>query len=112
MSPANSFARQRERDMQSIVECVQFACILEATARKPGNVHRFRDFEDLTFPDLLISAATIAPILAESSSLGVGQAILAAVKATRRVVKTNTNLGMILLLAPLSAACHEIDLRP
>ena len=27
----------------------QIACLLEVTARKPGNVHRFRDFEDLHF---------------------------------------------------------------
>ena len=35
---------------------------------------------------------------------GIGATILDAVESTRRVVATNTNLGMILLLAPLAAA--------
>lgn len=82
----------------------QVACILEATARKPGNVHRFADFEDATYLDFLLSAAAIAPAMDSARSIGVGAAILGAVEATRRVVATNTNLGMILLLAPLSAA--------
>jgi triphosphoribosyl-dephospho-CoA synthase len=34
---------------------------------------------------------------------GVGGTVLAAVKATRALVRTNTNLGTILLLAPLAA---------
>ena len=36
--------------------------------------------------------------------------MLSAVQATRRVVSTNTNLGMILLLAPLAAVPEEVDL--
>ena len=31
--------------------CVQLACVWEATARKPGNVHRYRDFDDVTYLD-------------------------------------------------------------
>ena len=30
--------------------------------------------------------------------------------ATRQVVSTNTNLGMIMLLAPLAAVPREVDL--
>ena len=30
----------------SVGLCAQLACILEATARKPGNVHRYHDFDD------------------------------------------------------------------
>ena len=41
---------------------------------------------------------------------GIGVAVLAAVEATRQVVDTNTNLGMILLLAPLAAVPPETDL--
>ena len=42
---------------------VQLACIWEATARKPGNVHRFRDAADTHYVDFLTAAAAIAPIL-------------------------------------------------
>ncbi|MBY0395127.1 MAG: triphosphoribosyl-dephospho-CoA synthase, partial [Thermoleophilia bacterium] len=81
----------------------QLACILEATAHKPGNVHRFRDFDDATYLDFLLSAQAIAGPLDRASEVGVGAAILNAVAATRRLVGTNTNLGMVLLLAPLCA---------
>ena len=89
--------------LPSIGECVQFACILEATARKPGNVTRFHDFSDLTYLDFLLSAAVSAPVFDRVAELGVGRTVLEAVRATRRVVKTNTNLGIMLLLAPLAA---------
>ena len=31
------------------------ACVLEASARKPGNVHRFADFDDATYVDFMLS---------------------------------------------------------
>jgi len=96
--------------MLSIVECVHLACVLEATARKPGNVHRFQDFDDLAYQEFLLSAMSASPIVAESRQMGVGQAVLQGIQATRRFVNTNTNLGMILLLAPLAAVPRERDL--
>jgi triphosphoribosyl-dephospho-CoA synthase len=91
-------------------QLAQVACVLEATARKPGNVHRFLDFQDLHFLDFLLSATAIAGPLDRAPELGVGATVLAAVQATRQVVSTNTNLGMILLLAPLAAVPREVDL--
>lgn len=82
---------------------IRTACVLECAARKPGNVHPGASFADLTFADFVRSAEISAPILAESRSRGVGRAILDAVTATRTGVATNTNLGMLLLLAPLAA---------
>ena len=92
-------------------QIAQLACLLEATARKPGNVHRFRDFDDAHYLDFLLSAVAIAGPFDESLESGVGRTILRAVEATRRVVSTNTNLGMILLLAPLAAVPIGQDLR-
>jgi triphosphoribosyl-dephospho-CoA synthase len=91
-------------------QLAQVACVLEATARKPGNVHRFRDFQDLHFLDFLLSATAIAGPLDRAQGHGLGATVLAAVEATRQVVSTNTNLGMILLLAPLAAVPREADL--
>jgi triphosphoribosyl-dephospho-CoA synthase len=42
-----------------IGQCATLACFLEATAPKPGNVHRGADFDDLTYPDLIASAIMI-----------------------------------------------------
>lgn len=87
----------------SLAQCVSLACLLEATAPKPGNVHRGADFDDLSFIDLAVSGTIIGPILEQAGQLGVGRAIHSAVQATRLAVDTNSNLGMILLLGPLAA---------
>jgi triphosphoribosyl-dephospho-CoA synthase len=87
------------------------ACVLEASARKPGNVHRFRDFDDSHYLDYLLSASAITPAIDRAATAGIGAAVLEAIEATRRVVATNTNLGMVLLLAPLAAvSLEETDL--
>jgi triphosphoribosyl-dephospho-CoA synthase len=105
--PPTSF----DNPLLSIAWCAQAACIIEATARKPGNVHRLADFDDLCYIDFLLSAAAIGPILGKAPSQPVGQTILQAIRATRHVVATNTNLGIVLLLAPLAAAGDAGDLR-
>jgi triphosphoribosyl-dephospho-CoA synthase len=97
--------------MLSVGLCAQLACIWEATARKPGNVHRACDFADLTYLDFLHSAAAVAPVLNLASLCGVGTIVLEAVRATRAVAPTNTNLGIVLLLAPLAAVPRFEDLR-
>ena len=81
----------------------QIACLLEVNARKPGNVHRLRDFPDLRFIDFVLSAGAIAEPLDRALASGVGEAVYQSIEATRRLVSTNTNLGMVLLLAPLAA---------
>lgn len=81
------------------------ACLLEASALKPGNVNRLHDFSDLRFEDLLLSALAIGPAMEKARRSSVGQIVLQAIQATRRQVNTNTNLGMVLLLAPLVKAC-------
>jgi triphosphoribosyl-dephospho-CoA synthase len=89
----------------------QIACIWEATARKPGNIHRYRDFNDCHYTDFLLSAAAIAPVMTTACQRRVGATILEAVQATRRVTGTNTNLGIVLLLAPLATVPQEQELR-
>jgi triphosphoribosyl-dephospho-CoA synthase len=83
-------------------QCATLACLLEVTAPKPGNVHRGCDFEDMTFLDFAVSATAIGPVMDAAGKLGVGQTVLRAVQATRQWVAVNTNLGSVLLLAPLA----------
>ncbi len=75
---------------------------MEATAPKPGNVHRGADFEDLSYPDFIVAATVVGPILDTAVMLPLGQTILTAIEATQAAVATNTNLGTILLLAPFA----------
>ena len=91
--------------------CAEVACVWEVTARKPGNVQRSQDFADISFVDFLLSAMAIAPVLNSADTRPVGQTVRVAVHATRQVVRTNSNLGMVLLLAPLAAVPSEVDLR-
>jgi triphosphoribosyl-dephospho-CoA synthase len=78
------------------------ACLYEATAPKPGNVHPDAAFADVTYEHFQASAKVIGPVMRQAHLRGVGQTILDAVRATRDAVGTNTNLGMILLFAPLA----------
>ena len=87
-----------------IAAFAQEACVVEVSARKPGNVSPERDFEDTAYEDFLLSAVAIGPALGRAAETGVGEAVLAAVEATRRCVQANTNLGIVLLLAPLACA--------
>ena len=89
----------------------QVACVWEATARKPGNVTRFHDFEDSTYLDFVLSAAAIGPVMATACQRKIGATVLEAVRATRQVVRTNTNLGIVLLLTPLAAVREGEELR-
>src|SRR5260370_20204639 len=79
---------------------IQLACIWEATARKPGNVHRYRDFADTTYVDFLQSAAVFAPILAADPERPVGPTVLEAVQGSRVPAATHNNPRLLLFLAP------------
>jgi triphosphoribosyl-dephospho-CoA synthase len=87
------------------------ACREEVEAPKPGNVHVFAEGHGMTVRDFLRSAEAAAPALANPST-PVGARILTAVEATFAAVGMNTNLGIILLCAPLAAAAETgRDLR-
>ena len=88
------------------------ACRDELEAPKPGNVHVFADGHRMTAADFLRSADAAAGPLTMPGAR-VGARILGAVEATFKAVGTNTNLGIILLCAPLAAAAERYtgDLR-
>jgi triphosphoribosyl-dephospho-CoA synthase len=89
---------------QQLQSLIEWTCVLEVRAPKPGNVHPHARFADLEWLDFVRSGNAVAPILARTAELGVGRAIREAVAATRGVAPSNTNLGIVLLLAPLAAA--------
>ena len=91
--------------------CATLACIWEATAPKPGNVYRGADFDDVTYVDFLTSAAVVGPVLDQVGERGVGATVYQAIMATQQAVGTNTNLGMMLLMAPLAAVPSDQGLK-
>ena len=95
-----------------IASAFEYACRDELDAPKPGNVHVFANGRRLDVKDFERSAAAAAgPLTAPGQR--VGARILGAVDATAAAVETNTNLGIILLCAPLAAAAETFsyDLR-
>jgi len=86
----------------------QLACLLEVNAPKPGNVSPRGDFDDTTYDDFVASSAAINTALGTAGSRPLGKTILLAIEATRAVTATNTNLGIVLLFAPLARAAAAI----
>ena len=87
-----------------VAAAAQLACLLEVSAPKPGNVSPFAGFRDASYEDFLASAAAIGPALTAAGERPLGATIRAAVEATARWAPSNTNLGLVLLLAPLARA--------
>ena len=87
-----------------VAAAAQLACLLEASAPKPGNVSPGRHFADARYEDFLASAIAIGIPLAGAGTRPVGATVRLAVEATARWTRSNTNLGIVLLLAPLARA--------
>jgi triphosphoribosyl-dephospho-CoA synthase len=87
-----------------IAAAAQLACLLEASAPKPGNVSPGRHFSDVRYEHFLASAAAIGGAFGEAADHRVGEIVLLAAQATSRWTRSNTNLGIVLLLAPLAKA--------
>jgi triphosphoribosyl-dephospho-CoA synthase len=82
------------------------ACLAELDALKPGNVHRHAPDERMSVEDFELSARVSAPALS-MPMISVGPRIRLAVEATIAIVGHNTNLGIILLAAPLASAALD-----
>jgi triphosphoribosyl-dephospho-CoA synthase len=100
-----------------VATAAQLACLLEASAPKPGNVSPGRHFDDLRYDDFLASAAAIGAPLAGAGTRPVGATVRLAVDATAQWTRSNSNLGAVLLLAPLARAAltsgrENADVQP
>lgn len=111
-------------DPDFVAKSAQIASVLEVSGYpKPGNVHRTRDFEDMVFEDFLVSGIVIGDKIKEAAHRGqkykqrpdklhkieLGDIIKQSVLETDKWVENNTNLGIIMLLTPLSAAAGMSD---
>ena len=87
-----------------VAAAAQLACLLEVSAPKPGNVSPGRHFADARYEEFLASAVAIGEPLAGAGTRSVGATVRLAVEATSRWTRSNTNIGIVLLLAPLARA--------
>ncbi len=102
--------------MHNIATAAVLACLLEVSAPKPGNVNRFRDFEDTKYEHFLASASAMYKPFLQAAERGfdigigkqkaaeIGYFILEAVKRAKEWhTGGNTNLGIAMLIVPLCA---------
>jgi triphosphoribosyl-dephospho-CoA synthase len=95
------YHKQGLRD--ALASAYKQACTIELEALKPGNVHRYADGHQMTREDFVTSADVSVGPLTEPT-VGLGERIFRSVAATRDAVGCNTNLGILLLCAPLIQA--------
>ena len=89
-------------------EAIQWACKLEATAPKAGNVYPGKSFDDLDYDDFVRAAESTANAF-DDTNKSVAQRALQAVSQVRQT-SSNVNLGIVLLLVPLVAADEETEI--
>ena len=88
-----------------IAELFLAACRAELAALKPGNVHVHAGGHGMEVAQFEVSAEAAAPWVAASEAK-VGTRVLRAVEASLAAAGCNTNLGILLLCAPLAAAAE------
>ena len=91
-----------------VAAAVWRACIEELEAPKPGNVSFVSPGHGMTAADFVTSARCTADILG-TPDLSLGERVLRSIEATRAAVGCNTNLGIVLLCAPLAQAALEAE---
>jgi triphosphoribosyl-dephospho-CoA synthase len=84
------------------------ACHAELQALKPGNVHIHSAGHGMEIAHFERAAAAAATCIADPK-LSVGKRILHATEASFAATGLNTNLGIVLLCAPLAKAAAETD---
>lgn len=95
----------------AVERAVWSACVTEIGALKPGNVSVYADGHGMKAEDFIRSAQHVAAVMG-TPGLSVGERVLQSVELTRRAVACNTNLGIILLCAPLAQAALRQDGLP
>ena len=115
-------------DKWGVVKAFTLGSLLEVAIPKPGNVNRYRDFEDLTLYHFLFAHTAVIDVLFEAAEkgefirkgkispadAGIGALIRKAVENSRKAQNSNPNFGIITLEIPLITAitwAGSIDAR-
>lgn len=91
-----------------LIDAYRQACEIELQAFKPGNVSIYSAAHDMTVEDFRLSAKVSSEPLTDLA-YSLGERIYYAVAATREAVNCNTNLGIILLCAPLLQVAQKLE---
>jgi len=95
-----------EKDPEEIAECAKLACVVEASAEKPGNVTPTHGFEDISYEDFIQAAERLEPFIERAARQGenaeIGKLIFEATSKEK-----NVNFGIIMMFIPLAATGGE-----
>ncbi|MDR1944006.1 MAG: triphosphoribosyl-dephospho-CoA synthase [Synergistaceae bacterium] len=94
-----------------ISQAAELACAMEVLSPKPGNVSPGKPFKYLNDMTFVASSIGLSEAFRDPGE-SVGKLVERAVRATARLVGKNSNLGIILLLAPLARAANDILTGP
>lgn len=98
-----------EHQDRYIRECVHDSLVIDIEALKPGNVSRYASGHNMEAGHFIESARLTTPLLCDRRQ-NVGRRILSSIETTMNGVGCNTNLGIVLLCAPLVFAVqHKIS---
>ena len=106
--PAEPDPRPSYEAANPVAAAVWHACIEELEAPKPGNVSFVSAGHGMTADDFVASARCTADVLG-TPDLSLGERVLGSIEATRAAAGCNTNLGIVLLCAPLAQAALDGD---
>jgi len=107
-----------DMDKWEIVKAFTLGSLLEVAIPKPGNVNRYRDFEDLTLYHFLFANTSVIDVLFEAAHRGeliregklqpeeakLGELIRKAVENSKKAQNSNPNFGIVTLAIPLTVA--------
>ncbi len=108
-SEFNSLYQWFAPQVSTAADAIRWACVLEATAPKVGNVSPGRSFPDLSHVDFIRAADIAAEAFEENDCFA--EAILGATVKTSEACRSNVNLGILLLLGPLYRADELLSER-
>ena len=106
LDAASDIRRPAYEAPNAVAAAVWRACIEELEAPKPGNVSFASAGHGMTADDFVASARCTADVLG-ARGLSLGERVLGSIEATRAAAGCNTNLGIVLLCAPLAQAALE-----
>lgn len=92
--------------VRSIQDAIYWACLLEATSPKAGNVHPSESFSDLDYASF-VTAAKVTSVELTRPDLPLSWRMRSAVTESQQATSTNVNLGIVLLLGPLVEASMQ-----
>lgn len=90
----------RKHKQENLARLFIQSCHAELMALKPSNVHVYREGHGMTVNDFIRSAELTAPYLTDDS-ISFGMRLYHAAQKIKETLNLNSNLGILLLCAPL-----------